>query len=65
MKQPVTKRSPGCSLLFSDFREFLLGEVRYSSLLKQYPETAEALFAKTEQDAKERLNNYKRLAGKA
>ena len=49
----------------ADFREFLLGEVRYSSLLKQYPETAEALFAKTEQDAKERLNNYKRLAGKA
>lgn len=49
----------------ADFREFLLGEVRYSSLLKQYPETAEALFTKTEQDAKERLNNYKRLAGKA
>ena len=49
----------------ADFREFLLGEVRYSSLLKQYPETAEALFAKTEQDAQERLNNYKRLAGKA
>ena len=39
----------------ADFREFLLGEVRYSSLLKQYPETAEALFAKTEQDAKERF----------
>ncbi|WP_455655154.1 pyruvate:ferredoxin (flavodoxin) oxidoreductase, partial [Phascolarctobacterium sp.] len=49
----------------ADFREFLLGEVRYSSLLKQYPETAEALFEKTERDAKERLDNYKRLAGKA
>lgn len=46
----------------ADFREFLMGEVRYSSLLKMFPETAEALFAKTEADAKERLNNYKKLA---
>ena len=45
-----------------DFKEFLMGEVRYSSLKKQYPEQAEALFDKTEQDAKERLENYKRLA---
>lgn len=44
------------------FREFLMGEVRYSSLKKQFPETAEALFQKTEQDAKARLNTYKRLA---
>ena len=46
-----------------NFREFLMGEVRYSSLLKQFPERAEALFAKTEQDAKERLQGYRRLAG--
>ncbi|WP_378954560.1 pyruvate:ferredoxin (flavodoxin) oxidoreductase [Pelosinus sp. sgz500959] len=46
-----------------DFKEFLMGEVRYSSLKKQFPEMAEALFDKTEQDAKERLENYKRLAG--
>lgn len=45
-----------------EFREFLMGEVRYSSLKKQFPETAEALFQKTEQDAKARLNTYKRLA---
>lgn len=44
------------------FREFLLGEVRYSSLLKAKPELAEELFAKTEKDAKERLEGYKRLA---
>ena len=43
------------------FREFLESEVRYSSLLKQYPEHAEELFAKTERDAKERLDSYKRL----
>ncbi len=46
----------------ADFREFLMGEVRYSSLQKMFPETAEALFEKTEADAKERLNNYKKLA---
>ncbi|MDF2929783.1 MAG: por 2, partial [Anaerospora sp.] len=45
-----------------DFKEFLLGEVRYSSLLQQFPDAAEALFAKTEQDAKEKLAKYKALA---
>ncbi|SDN33184.1 pyruvate-ferredoxin/flavodoxin oxidoreductase, partial [Dendrosporobacter quercicolus] len=46
-----------------NFQEFLMGEVRYSSLKRQYPEFADALFAKTEQDAKERLESYKKLAG--
>lgn len=46
-----------------NFQEFLMGEVRYSSLKKQFPEVADALFAKTEKDATERLDNYKRLAG--
>ena len=46
-----------------DFKEFLMGEVRYSSLKQQFPDMAEALFDKTEQDAKERRENYKRLAG--
>ncbi|MEG1345627.1 MAG: thiamine pyrophosphate-dependent enzyme, partial [Acidaminococcaceae bacterium] len=49
----------------TDFHEFLMGEVRYSSLLKQFPDTAEALFAKTKADALERLDGYKKLAGKA
>lgn len=44
------------------FREFLMGEVRFSSLQKVFPGVAEELFEKTEQDAKERLENYKRLA---
>ncbi len=48
----------------ADFKEFLLGEVRYSSLLKLFPDTAESLFAKTEKDAQERLATYKKLAGK-
>jgi len=44
------------------FRDYLMGEVRYASLAKAFPEQAEKLFAKTEQDAKERLEGYKRLA---
>ena len=46
----------------ADFREFLMGEVRYSSLAKQFPEQAEALFAKTERDAKARLAGYRSLS---
>ncbi|WP_066676983.1 pyruvate:ferredoxin (flavodoxin) oxidoreductase [Clostridium septicum] len=46
----------------ADFREFLMGEVRYASLAKAFPEAAEALFEKTERDAKERLAGYKKLA---
>lgn len=45
-----------------DFKEFLMGEVRYSALKQQYPDLAEELFAKTEQDAKEKLAKYKTLA---
>ncbi|NMC31274.1 MAG: pyruvate:ferredoxin (flavodoxin) oxidoreductase [Veillonellaceae bacterium] len=45
----------------ANFKDFLMGEVRYSSLTKQFPEQAEALFDKTEKDAKERLANYRRL----
>ena len=44
------------------FQDFIRGEVRYSSLLRTFPEIAEELFAKSEADAKERLENYKRLA---
>ena len=47
-----------------DFKEFLMGEVRYASLAKAYPDFADKLFAKTERDAMERLENYKKLAGK-
>jgi len=46
----------------ASFRDFLMGEVRYSSLKLAFPEQAEELFAKAEEDAKERYENYKRLA---
>jgi pyruvate-ferredoxin/flavodoxin oxidoreductase len=46
----------------ANFQEFIMSEVRYSALMQQFPETAQALFAKAEQDARERLEIYKRLA---
>ena len=45
-----------------DFQEFIKGEVRYSSLLRTFPELAQELFAKAEADAKDRLEKYKKLA---
>lgn len=48
----------------ADFKEFLMGEVRYASLAKAFPEAAEALFEKTQKDAMDRLAGYKKLAGK-
>lgn len=38
-----------------DFREFLMGEVRYSALLKQFPDQAEALFEKQSMTPKNAL----------
>ncbi|KGN03450.1 pyruvate-flavodoxin oxidoreductase [Clostridium novyi A str. 4570] len=45
-----------------NFKDFLLGEVRYASLKKARPEQADELYAQTEKDAMERLETYKRLA---
>ncbi len=45
-----------------NFRDFLMGEVRYNSLQRSFPDVAEKLFIKTEKDAKERLQSYIRLA---
>ena len=47
---------------YTKFREFLMGEVRFNSLMKATPEEAERLFQATENDAKWKLNGYKRLA---
>jgi pyruvate-ferredoxin/flavodoxin oxidoreductase len=43
------------------FREFLMGQVRYSSLLNEFPDDAERLFLQAESDAVERYESYKRL----
>ena len=45
-----------------DYQAFIRGETRYASLLKQFPEVAEKLFAENEKDAKARRESYKKLA---
>ncbi len=44
------------------FRSFIMDQVRYASLAKEFPDTAEKLFEKTEADARERFEDYKRLS---
>ncbi|MDR3305109.1 MAG: pyruvate:ferredoxin (flavodoxin) oxidoreductase, partial [Clostridiales Family XIII bacterium] len=44
------------------FREFILGQVRYTSLAAEFPDIAEDLFRSAEEDARERLASYQRLA---
>ncbi|MBQ6528841.1 MAG: hypothetical protein IJI38_09985, partial [Clostridia bacterium] len=45
-----------------NYQEFLQGEVRYTSLARQFPDAAKTLFEQQEEDAKARLESYKRLA---
>ena len=47
---------------WSKFQNFIMGEVRYNSLLKTFPEEAKELFAKTEQFARLRYEGYKKLS---
>ena len=44
------------------FNDFLMGEVRYISVKKQYPKEADELFAAAKANAQWRYNNYVRLA---
>lgn len=46
-----------------NFRDFLMGEVRYASLGRAAPELADQLFEQTEQDARQRFAQYQRMAG--
>jgi len=47
---------------WTKFQDFLQGEVRYTSLAKQFPAEAKELFAAAEKDAKWRYAGYKRMA---
>ena len=47
---------------WSKFRDFLMKEVRYTSLQKSFPAEAEELFQAAEENAKWRYNSYQRLA---
>lgn len=44
------------------FMDFIMSEVRYRSLQQKFPEESKALFAKAEKDAKQRYQNYVRMA---
>jgi len=59
-KNPFTLDSKAPNL--DKFEDFLKGEVRYASLLKQYPAEAAELFAAAKANAQWRYNNYRRLA---
>ncbi len=58
-KNPFTLDSKDPSTAYGDF---LRGEVRYSALEKMNPEKAAKLFAKSEDDAKQRIAYLKKLA---
>ena len=47
---------------WDNFEAFLKGEVRYASVMKQYPDEAEELFKAAKENAQWRYNNYRRLA---
>ena len=61
LEQPLTidSKDPTAS-----YQEFIRGENRYASLLRQFPDAAATLFEQAEQDAAGRLAMYKKLAGK-
>jgi pyruvate-ferredoxin/flavodoxin oxidoreductase len=44
------------------FRDFIMDQVRYSSLKHEFPDSAEKLFETAEEDAKERYESYRKLA---
>ena len=44
------------------FKDFIMDQVRYSAIAKQYPEQADELFAMAEADAKRKYEEYKKLA---
>lgn len=44
------------------FKEFLMGEVRYASLTKTFPEIARDLFGKAEEEAKAKYESYRAMA---
>lgn len=47
---------------WDNFIDFLKGEVRYASVMKQYPTEAEELFQAAKENAQWRYNNYRRLS---
>ena len=46
----------------ASFRDFLMGENRYASLVRTFPETADELFTRAEEFSKEKYQLYKKMA---
>ena len=61
MEHPMTLDSKDPT---ASYQDFIKGENRYASLLRQFPDAAEKLFTKAEEDAEKRLATYKRMADK-
>ena len=47
----------------ASYQDFIKGENRYASLIRQFPVDAEKLFNQAEEDAVQRLANYNKMAG--
>ena len=47
---------------WEEFQDFLKGEVRYASVMKQYPAEAQELFDAAEEMAKKRYASYVRMS---
>ena len=57
-KNPFTLDSKPAT---GDYKEFILGENRYAAPKQQFPEEAATLFARAEQEAKDKYDYYKKL----
>ena len=44
------------------FKDYLMSEIRYTSLINTFPEVAEELFEKAEKEARERYETYRKLS---
>ncbi len=49
----------------ASYRDFIMGEVRYNSLTRSFPERAEKLFTEAEKVAEEKYAHLEKLAGKS
>ena len=48
----------------ADYKEFIMGEARYSSLTRSFPERAKVLFEKAEENAKAKRERFEKLSEK-
>jgi pyruvate-ferredoxin/flavodoxin oxidoreductase len=46
-----------------EYHKFLENEIRYRTLEQQHPEAAKELFKRAAQEAKQRYQDYKKMAG--